>query len=251
MNDSTLLRQERCPVCAAEGRDRSSNNLAVYSDGHSYCFGGHGLIDGGNKIQQYTHPTPDIVTDEVVLPPDCDVEYPLRCLDWVGHYEITKNDLLSNGVLWSESYQRLIFPIFDAEKGLIAWQGRWFGEDTNHAKWFGRGNLKDTFNILGSGKILVLTEDIVSAIKVANCGVQAMPLYGCFVGMGRFSRLHKLYPYGTTVLVWLDPDKRREAIREARRGTLYGLKVSPQFSDKDPKEMSYEQIKEILNEQID
>lgn len=245
MNDSHLVRQERCPICAAEGRDRSANNLAVYSDGHTFCFGGHGLVSGGDRILQFTSPDTLPVSDEVVLPPDCDTEYPQKCLDWVGHYELTRNDLLTHWAMWSEGMQRLIFPVWGEEGNLIAWQGRWFGEG-QHTKWFGRGNLKDTFNILGDGEPLVLTEDIISAIKVSNCGAQAMPLYGCVVGMGRFSILRKLYPYGSAILVWLDPDKRKEAVREARRGTLYGLKVSPQFSDKDPKEMTYAQIKDIL-----
>lgn len=246
MNDSYLLRQERCPICASEGKDRSGNNLAVYSDGHSYCYGGHGVVSRGDKVVQFTNSAP-VQPDkhEVVLPEDCSTEYPERCLKWVGQYELTEIDLLNNTVLWSESEQRLLFPLFDESSNLIAYQGRWFGEG-ERVKWLTRGNLKDTFNLLGEGNKLVLTEDVVSAIKVAKCGVQAMPLYGCFVGIGRFNILRKLYGYKFKVLVWLDPDKRKESITESRRGQLVGLDCSPIFSDKDPKEMTYDQIKEIL-----
>lgn len=246
MDDSTLVRQTRCPICANEGRDRSGNNLAVYSDGHSYCYGGHGIISGGDKVYQFKHrDTPVLVHDAVVLPPDCDTEYPQRTLDWVGQYELTRNDLLSHGVLWSEYNQRLIFPVVDSEQGVIAWQGRWFGEG-DKVKWFGRGNLKDTFNLLGKGDKLILTEDVVSAIKVSNCGVIAMPLYGCFVGISRLTILRKSYGYDYKVQIWLDPDKRKEAVREARRGQFTGLDSTPIFSSKDPKEHSYAEIKEIL-----
>lgn len=245
MNDSTLVRQEQCPICASEGRDRSKNNLAVYSDGHTYCFGGHGLLDGGSKIAQFTSPAIVEVKHEVLLPEDCDVDYPTRCLDWVGHYELTENDLLGNNVFWSELTQRLIFPVFGQETELIAWQGRWFGEG-EHVKWFGRGNLRDTFNILGTGDTCVLVEDIVSAIKLSKT-VSAMPLYGCHIGVERFSRLSKLLPKQSKVLIWLDPDKRKEAVKESRRGQLVGLNCSPIFSDKDPKEHSYEEINEILS----
>jgi hypothetical protein len=246
-NDSILVRQERCPLCAKEGRDRSGNNLAVYSDGHTYCYGGHGLLDGGSKVLQFLSSPIPVDKHEVYLPEDCDVEYPERCLAWVGQYELTEHDLLSNDVVWSEQWQRLIFPIYGAEKNLIAWQGRWFGEE-DRTKWFGLGNLKDTYNVLGNGKdnILILTEDIISAIKVGNSGFLAMPLYGCVVGADRFRRLQKLFPYVTTIYVWLDPDKRKEAVKEARLGTLYGFRSSTIFSEKDPKEMSYEQIKTIL-----
>lgn len=34
---ATVVRREQCPDCAADGRDRSCNNLAIYEDGGSYC----------------------------------------------------------------------------------------------------------------------------------------------------------------------------------------------------------------------
>ena len=40
---------EPCPLCRLEGRDRLGNNLGSYSDGHFYCFAGHGLIDNNNQ----------------------------------------------------------------------------------------------------------------------------------------------------------------------------------------------------------
>jgi twinkle protein len=38
MGDSRVERRERCPKCAANGHDAAGNNLAVYDDGHAYCF---------------------------------------------------------------------------------------------------------------------------------------------------------------------------------------------------------------------
>lgn len=43
---ANIVRREQCPKCASEGRDNSNDNLVVYSDGHSFCYGGHGLISG-------------------------------------------------------------------------------------------------------------------------------------------------------------------------------------------------------------
>ena len=37
-NDSHVIRKEACPECRSIGNDRSGDNLAVYSDGHTYCF---------------------------------------------------------------------------------------------------------------------------------------------------------------------------------------------------------------------
>lgn len=44
ITNSKVIRHEVCPLCIAEGRDTSEDNLAVYED-HSYCYAGHGLID--------------------------------------------------------------------------------------------------------------------------------------------------------------------------------------------------------------
>lgn len=35
---SNVINKERCPACAKHGRDNSQDNLAVYDDGHKYCF---------------------------------------------------------------------------------------------------------------------------------------------------------------------------------------------------------------------
>lgn len=40
--ETTVVRKEQCPKCAELGNDSSGDNLAVYSDGHTHCFGcGH------------------------------------------------------------------------------------------------------------------------------------------------------------------------------------------------------------------
>lgn len=46
---SRLIRRDVCPLCKLEGRDTAGDNLAVYDDGHTYCFGGHGLTSGNLK----------------------------------------------------------------------------------------------------------------------------------------------------------------------------------------------------------
>jgi len=186
----------------------------------------------------------------LLLPEDITTNYPQRALDWINQYELTENTLLLHDIVWSDSLQRLIFPIYSADRNILGWQGRYFGSNSpenKKAKWFGRGQLEQIFNILGTGNKLALTEDIVSAIKVAMCGIMAMPLYGCRVGRERFKRLYNLYGDTVEVLVWLDPDKAREAVKEARLGSLYGLSCRAILSQYDPKEHPYEDIKKILN----
>lgn len=248
MSDSFLLSQERCPLCAKEGKDRAGNNLAVYSDGHSFCFGGHGLVVSGNRLIQFKNKDlPEADKDDTTLPIDCDTTYPQFCLEWVGKYELDRNDLLNNNVLWSELWKRLIFPVYgDEHRGLIAWQGRYFGDDPSKVKWYGRGDLKNTFHILGNSNVLALVEDIVSAIKIEKAGFSAMPLFGCVVGVDRFRRLYSRLSKQDKVVVWLDENKRPEAVKEARLGRLFGLNSTCVFSRRDPKDEDYESIKDIL-----
>lgn len=242
--ESYLVSQERCPNCANVGNDISADNLAIYSDGHCFCFSCL-YYKPGDKLSSFRNKATLIKDDHstIYLPEDCDVNYPSRALEWISQYELNVNDLLNNHVLWSEYKQRLIFPIYD-NTGLLAYQGRYFGNETK-PKWDTRGDLKNIFHILGKGNSLVLTEDIVSAIKVSKI-TRAMPLFGCSVGTTRFKRIKTMLGAHEKVFVWLDPDKRKEAVLEARRGILCGINVSPIFSDKDPKEMKYEQIKQIL-----
>lgn len=252
MSTSHLIRQERCPQCAKLGRDISHDNLAVYSDSHTHCYscGYHTYSD---KVSQFNarKRTENINIPQkniVILPSDCNVEYPKRCIEWIEKYELNRYDLLNNNVLWSEYKQRLIFPVYDSEKGVIAFQGRYFGEK-KEPKWFGKGDLKNTFNILGNSNKLCLVEDIVSALKISKVGM-AMPLYGSYIGKERFKRLYRLYGKEVEVLIWLDPDKRLESIKEAKLGTLYGLNTRVIYTEEDPKEVKLSRIKELLDKEV-
>ena len=46
---SKLLHREACPLCIEEGRDNSQDNLAIYDDGHKFCYAGHGLVEGNKE----------------------------------------------------------------------------------------------------------------------------------------------------------------------------------------------------------
>jgi twinkle protein len=41
---SSAVGREPCPKCRAEGGDGTGNNLALFSDGHGYCFASHGYF---------------------------------------------------------------------------------------------------------------------------------------------------------------------------------------------------------------
>lgn len=248
---SYVVSKEQCPACHKLGKDNSHDNLAIYSDGHKYCYScGHlESLSTIKRIKYQMNKQEDRVEEPIYLPSDCDTLYPIRALEWIEQYELTKTDLLNHNVMWSDSIQRLIFPIY-GDGHLIAWQGRSFhlGDMAiaKIPKWFGKGNLSSVYNILGKGDRLVITEDIISAIKVSRCGVMSMPLYGSFIGRERFKRLYNLYGDQVEISIWLDPDKRTEALKEAKLGEVCGLHTTVIYSNKDPKEHTYEEIKNIL-----
>lgn len=251
-NESYLLHQERCPSCAERGRDTGSDNLGVYSDGHSYCYS-CGYYRAGNAIARFIKKESyeRMERHAVFLPTDCGIDYPQRALEWIGQYELDRNDLLANNSVWSESRQRLYFPIY-GEQGLLAFQGRYFGDvnSSNEKKWWGKGDFRNIFALFGKpGRSLVLVEDVISAIKLARI-TQSMWLSGNAIGKDRWQRLFKLIPRGLQCIIWLDPDMRTHALKEMRLGASYGINTSVIYSDKDPKEHSYEEIKRYLHDPL-
>ena len=71
MSDSYLLSKERCPACAELGNDTTADNLAVYSDGHTWCFAcGYSRI--GNIVRSFIarNTTTIPIKHNVFLPSD-------------------------------------------------------------------------------------------------------------------------------------------------------------------------------------
>ncbi len=236
-SDSHVIRKEPCPECRRIGADRSGDNLAVYSDGHTYCYR-CGYTSGRKKIAQaISHPQ-----CQIVLPSDVVTQLPYEARQWLNKYELTRRDISRNHVMWSEKYSRIIFPYFN-EAELLAWQGRYIGEDKTKAKWFSQGKIHEIIHPLQvHQRQAVLVEDIVSAIKVSKiCG--AIPIFGSSVSAKQILRLKTIVD---EVWFYLDPDMRTKSVKMARLSELLGLKAHVIFSDKDPKEHDHTDITNIL-----
>lgn len=52
--ESYVVDKEQCPKCAAQGRDNSCDNLAVYSDGHKFCFACEHFVKGNMTNEDHT-----------------------------------------------------------------------------------------------------------------------------------------------------------------------------------------------------
>ena len=245
VNDSKLIRKEQCPKCAEDGHDKHQDNLGVYDDGHSYCFKCfHTISSGGWK--NFGKDKVTTLTPVVTLPADCTNEYPVNALAWCDDYEVSRHDIQNQNALWSDTRQRLIFPIY-GENGLVAWVGRYFGL-LQSPKWWIQGNIGQTLMVVQGGtkrKGLVLVEDIISAIVVSKV-TPAIPLFGVRIGVDRWKKIKQSIPVGTEVAIWLDPDMNTETIKESMLGEQMGLNTRTIFSYDDPKGYNTSEVAEIL-----
>lgn len=245
--ESTFLKHESCPNCG------SRDNLGRFDDGHAWCFGcGYyepAKIEACIKaIQRNQDDRPTLNKLAVWLPDDVEVTIPDRAKEWFYQYDMTEFDLKNNRVLWSEYKQRMIFPVYDDNNNLLMWQGRYFGPpNPKEPKWLTRGMNEEVFHILtysGEHDTIVVCEDVISAIKIAKAGFTAMPLWGCVINSSRWIRFKHITD---EIIIWLDPDKRNEAVKQSIKGKENNIQTKVILSCKDPKEHSIEEIRLFLS----
>jgi len=238
----TCIGHEPCPKCRKDGNDRTGNNLARYADGGAYCFScGYTILPNGlatlsKETQENNH--------AISLPGSVTQVLPERALEWLHKYSLTDHDIRLNNILWSEDYQRIIFPIIINDT-LEGWIGR--AVDSNIIpKVYTRGKLHETNYILGnlSSKKIVLVEDIISAIKVAGTYEYSVsPLFGSHISTRKLLTLRRYYD---NITIWLDKDKEKESVKFAQKARDFGIKARSVITDKDPKEYSDSEILSYL-----
>lgn len=238
----TILYKTRCPACAEQGKDKHGDNLAVYADGHSYCYScGH--VTNGNKIPHIKKKI-----QLVELPLDCDWTLPPEPTKWLQKYFEYKDIPLNT--FWSESRQSLIFPIYDdpiKPTSLLAYQARYFGDDSKRPKWRGFGIDDSLIQIGGEptrDSSIVLVEDLLSWYKVSKLH-RCMCLFGSNVSSKKLAQLLLLnYKH---VILWLDYDKYNYSITVVGKARMLGLQTYVIVTHLDPKEYDYSEIKNILS----
>ena len=236
----------QCPRCAKNGNDRSGNNLAVYSDSSTFCFS-CGYYSHG-KRSSAIQTTDNRASQSLSLPADCDDSLPQIAWDFLGKFGITGNDATLNTLLWSERFQRLVFPYFTNET-LVAWQGRYLGKE-QRPKWFSRGKLTEMIHPLGNkhSKHCVVVEDVLSAIKVGHQSTLcAIPLFGSHVSIQRILQLKLFFD---RIDVWLDQDKSTESIRFSKKISDFGVRSSCILTELDPKCYTDSQIKVLTSHEL-
>jgi len=241
---SQFVQHEPCPQCG------SRDNLGVWSDGHRYCFGCGYYIGATDKPSLSSRKVSKMEAPSISLPSDCSLYIPSEPSSWLGKYDITKQEIVANRILWSEDRGYLCFPYFGADSNLEAWQGRYFGDNKDHPKWVTYGKIQDylkIFNLTDAEEHgIILVEDIVSAIKVGR-QYPVSPLFGSHADwstLARYSRVTK------KITFWLDADKYKAARKFESRASLLGFETAVLYTEKDPKEYSDEEIKLFVDSVI-
>lgn len=193
-----------------------------------------------------TEPLNQLGEVDVKLPPDFTTEIPDTPYKWVSQF-LSATELIEHIVGWSEELQRLIFPIYspDQKYHLLFWTGRYFGSVKTAPKYYTMGERSKVLHIIPSEVIsekLVLTEDIVSAIKVSR-QCSAMPLFGTNMPLEHATTLSKRF---SELVVWLDPDMKATSIKQALKLEPWFERTRCIFSEKDPKAHTDQEIGKYL-----
>jgi hypothetical protein len=257
---SKFVRYEQCPRCADRGRDRAGDNLAVYDDGSKHCFANCGFHV---FPKHYVKPKNEKLRANVKgnLPYDFDRDVPSEAWKWLLQYGLgvrywipytgySKEDsrlILTVGEPIEFSIGRFI-PQGQTSGLLRSSQGYLVSDSSSRRKWHFYGDSHVSAHVVGdpeTSKCIVLVEDLISAHKVGQV-TACIPLFGTNVFDAVISVLRH---YRLPVVMWLDKDQQDHARkRAARLASLTGCEVTYRFTDRDPKELSIEQIKKVLYE---
>ena len=253
---SDFLKHEPCPACGPL-QDGSGNNLAVYTDGHKWCFAcGFYVPTTGipNLDELREHFKNRRKNDGVAcnLPDDFTHTIPEEPLRWLRKYQISDDEIQKNKFGWSPTFGRLIFPVHDSYGNLLMYQGRWFPTEMEkklQAKrsrfhTVGRPEKVDAYfgDAGGGGDTIIVVEDVVSAVKVARI-CPSIPLFGSELSLDRIIRMAGRF---LNLIIWLDHDKATYQAKCEIKARPYFKNVSGMYTTYDPKEFSTEELRKMI-----
>ena len=165
-----------------------------------------------------------MLSDEITL--DLTTDIPMKAKQWLLKYGITNEEIGQNNIAYNANSDILV--LLHTQN---YWQGRCFGDQPQ--KYLSKGNKPLT--IYGNGDTIVCVEDVLSAIKIARLSPDycATPLLGSSMSLETTQSLSERFK---SILIWLDRDKAKEAIRISRNLKQRGILVDVVISPKDPKE---------------
>src|SRR5574339_612276 len=236
--DGHHIKSVRCPRCQSQGRDTKGNNLAVYSDGHGFCYAGHGyfpqreLEDILRKIdptlyrnnsesigQRLQNLERNAISEPHVRDARSEISRLLRFeMDlWLLSVNLTKDLVEKYEIQLDMHLGAVVFPL-KYNNAITVRSARCFREGMPKWKTYGRrSDLRDIFRPsdmdsldnetrMGAAQpqdIVIFVEDVPSAIRCASAGFNSYPLLGTSVTDDVLCTLSNMF---SNVIVWLDSD---------------------------------------------
>lgn len=170
-------------------------------------------------------------------------DWPGEARLWLLKAGLSSHDVGQLGAYYHPPTQRVVLPVYSPAKRLLYWQAR--ALDGRMPKYLGSPVGKDTcVPQYGKANEVTLTEDLLSAYKVGTVA-EGWCLLGTSVSK---VCLGMLIQRNAKVNVWLDPDAagRRAAKKALALLRSVGLEARDIVSEKDPKLVHRQQIKELL-----
>lgn len=246
-----MNKHEACPNCP------SSDAYWVYPDGHGYCFSCktptfpstkdrverkiQAETMGMSTVSATASPTTVIGTSGSAEAKLLDTSSWTSFLTpvakaWLSKYGLTANEIKENDIYWDASSSGLVFVVDwlhcgDGGKVPSLIQTRNFSLSPNLPKYRTTGKKQNSKKIWGiHSPYLILCEDIVSAIKIGRTSSAKACL-----GTALPANIHEIAKNYDRIDVWLDPDKRLEALTMSNILKQFGIKSEPIFTKNDPK----------------
>jgi hypothetical protein len=224
------VKNEECPRCRERGQDRSGDNLGRFSDGGAYCWSCQ-YREGPTRASKPPSKAKTIVYRY------WDPTLPKKNALWLDKYDLTLEE--KSAFRYNPESDRHLYPVYQNGKCIFYEERSVDPEVVPKTLQYGTKPI----HIMGRGSVLVIVEDVVSAMKVSR-HAKAMPLWGS-------SLPYEWIPYikgqNCPLVVWLDDDKYAQAIDIARRMRLIGIESSVIRTLKDPKELDDKEIKKMLD----
>lgn len=265
-----FLRHEGCPRCG------SSDALAVYDDGGTFCFSCG--IPSGASVPSFREETNEYDEDSIVLPHDLSRDFPQEVVDWIAPTGVKIEELIAHGYFFSKSAGGLVRVLntdsggdvrHDVRENVSAYENRFlFNRSTSSqkCKFFGSKEQVYAYSYRGQPynplqpssaeagfcvtqdeasqsrlvipRQLVIVEDSLSSIKTGRV-IPSAPLFGSSISNNKLVNLIKPFD---EIIVWLDSNKLNSARLIADRIKMLGKKSRVVFTELDPKYLDAQEI---------
>lgn len=208
-----LERGQRRRVSHECSDDRSMIVSAGDTGWNAYCFRcGHGFVPYPQEsLSEKLARLAAIATGDsyaaqsVTLPQPIErdvTQWPANCRVWLYKAGFSNEDIARLGWYYNSKTDRVVLPIVDNGE-VVFWQARYCGPDKGRPKYLAPSVDRATIVAkYGTGSVLVLTEDIMSAAKVGKV-TEAWSLLGTKL-LPRI--LDQVIRQPLPVAVWLDGD---------------------------------------------